>query len=104
MLLVYVQSVVNLAPVSSRDSGGGLFFPDSLLRQRCVVNVTWSGQELRQGLVELSDQRDRERRIQDGPLNQRAWVLQEVHSGTKNNPFCIESVMVDFQRFFRHLH
>lgn len=78
MSSVYAQSFVNLAATSSRDSYGGLFFPRSLLQQRCVLNATWSGQELRQGPVELSDLYDWQRRIQDGPLNQRAWVLQEV--------------------------
>jgi hypothetical protein len=44
MSSMYTQAFVNLAATSSKDSHGGLFYPDSLLRQRCVINVSWSGQ------------------------------------------------------------
>ncbi|KAN0116789.1 hypothetical protein V8E51_002766 [Hyaloscypha variabilis] len=78
MSSVYAQAFVNLAATSSKDSHGGLFYPDSLLRQRCTVNVSWSGQVEIASPVEVLSEDEWELRVEGGPLNQRAWALQEV--------------------------
>jgi hypothetical protein len=76
MSSVYSNSWVNFAATSSKDGRGGLFLPNNpLLSRPCLVNASWTGLEA--GVYLCLDENAWERRVENGPLNKRAWVLQE---------------------------
>ena len=76
MCLVYSNFWISFAATSSVDGSGGLFHSgNTLLSQPCVVEATWTGHQ--PGIYLCIDSSAWERRVQNGPLNTRAWVLQE---------------------------
>jgi hypothetical protein len=76
MSSVYSNSWVNFAATSSRDGHGGLFLSNNALLSRpCFVEASWTG--LGAGVYLCLDETAWERRIENGPLNKRGWVLQE---------------------------
>jgi hypothetical protein len=74
MCSVYTNSWVNFAATSSRDGTGGLFYKSALV-DNCAMDATWTG--LPAGMYLCVDDSAWERRVENGPLNQRGWVLQE---------------------------
>ena len=76
MASIYSNSYLNLAATSAADGHGGLFHPlNMLLTNPCSINATWQG--LAPGQHRIFDNSARKRRVEAGPLNRRAWVLQE---------------------------
>ncbi len=76
MPIVYQNACVSLAANASSDGSGGLFRPsDPLLTTPCMFQPTWSG--LPSGRYLHVDDSAWRRRVEQGLLNQRAWVLQE---------------------------
>ena len=76
MSSIYTQSWLNLAATSSTDSNGGLFNPrDWRLSAVCAVTATWQG--FAKGQYYIVDHSAWGRRVNDSPLNRRAWVFQE---------------------------
>jgi hypothetical protein len=75
MCSVYSNSWVNFAATAARDGHGGLFHNNSPLVQSCLLKTSWTG--LQPGEYLCVDETAWQRRIEDGPLNKRAWVLQE---------------------------
>ncbi len=71
MSTVYSNTLLNLAATSSRDGSGGLYYPQNLHLSTPLV-VQSSGSH-----YIISDSTAWQRRIEDGPLNHRAWVQQE---------------------------
>ena len=74
MCSVYSNSWINFAATSSRDGSGGLFHKSALVKS-CAIDATWTG--LPTGTYLCVDETAWERRIENAPLNQRGWVLQE---------------------------
>jgi hypothetical protein len=72
----YSKSFLNLAATSSKDGDEGLFHSyNPLIVNPCHIQADWTG--LPSGKYMCLDDGAWPRRIEDGPLNQRAWVLQE---------------------------
>ena len=91
MGLVYRYGVCNIAATSGRDGRAGCFFDrNPLLVQPLVVQATWSGRSLLGSLKESNLSTNKllpgeycvyrgewKEEIENAPLNQRAWVVQE---------------------------
>ena len=76
MSSVYSNSRLNLAATSSSDGHGGLYHArHMLLTVPCIVTASWEG--FGKGTYQILDESAWRRRVNDGPLNHRAWVLQE---------------------------
>jgi hypothetical protein len=76
MSSVYSNSYLNIAATSSENGNGGLFVAQNpLLANPCTIEANWDG--LPSGSYVCYDGSARRRRIDGGPLNKRAWVLQE---------------------------
>jgi hypothetical protein len=76
MSSVYSNSYLNLAATSSVNGNGGLFLPQNpLVANPCMIEASWEG--LVPGKYICVDSSAYKRRVNEGPLNQRAWVLQE---------------------------
>lgn len=76
MSSVYSNSWLNLAATSSTNSHGGLFHSRNFVRSSpCTVTASWKG--FAPGSYTIIDGSAWTRRVEDSPLNQRAWVLQE---------------------------
>lgn len=76
MSSVYSNSYLNIAATSSENGNGGLFVAQNpLLANPCTIEANWDG--LSSGSYVCYDGSTRRRRIDGGPLNKRAWVLQE---------------------------
>lgn len=76
MSSVYSNSWLNLAATSSSSGYGGLFYSRNvLLSSPCTVTASWKG--FNPGFYTVLDDSAWARRVEDSPLNQRAWVLQE---------------------------
>ncbi|KAL8878831.1 MAG: hypothetical protein Q9198_003439 [Flavoplaca austrocitrina] len=71
MSSIYSNSWLNLAATSSRDGSGGLYHPRNLALSN-PLNVQYSDRE-----YTVTDLSAWQRRIEDSPLNHRAWVQQE---------------------------
>ena len=97
MASVYYNGQVNIAATASAGPEGGLFFPETLLRRPCLVDATWTGLltpekkgdgmagsepgdpfSLEQGRLDISGEQQFFEPVEHGPLNKRAWVLQEA--------------------------
>jgi hypothetical protein len=76
MSSVYSNSYLNIAATSSKNGNGGLFVAQNpFLANPCMIEANWEG--LPPGIYVCYDDSARRRRIDGGPLNKRAWVLQE---------------------------
>lgn len=75
MSSVYSYSWLNLAATSSINSHGGLFHSRNFLLSPCTVTASWKG--FAPGSYTVLDGSTLTRQVEDSPLNQRAWVLQE---------------------------
>lgn len=76
MSSVYSNSWLNLAATSSANGHGGLFHSRNiLLSSPCTVTASWKG--FAPGSYTVLDGSTWTRRVEESPLNQRAWVLQE---------------------------
>ncbi|KAL8883978.1 MAG: hypothetical protein Q9192_006950 [Flavoplaca navasiana] len=71
MSSIYSNSWLNLAATSSRDGSGGLYYPPNPALSN-PLNVQYSDRE-----YTVTDLSAWQRRIEDSPLNHRAWVQQE---------------------------
>ena len=76
MCLVYSNAWVTLAATSSSDGNGGLFHAENkTIPQKLLIEATWKGHT--PGIYMCVDENAWDRQILHGPLNTRAWVLQE---------------------------
>lgn len=71
MSSIYSNSWLNLAATSSRDGSGGLYHPRNPALSN-PLNIQYSDRE-----YTVTDLSAWQRRIEDSPLNHRAWVQQE---------------------------
>lgn len=76
---IYQRSLLNIAATAAPDGSFGLFFSrDPSLIQPCMVLMNkFAGKTSPSGLYELVSARFWARNANEGPLNRRAWVLQE---------------------------
>lgn len=76
MASIYSNSLLNLASTSSENGDGGLFIArNPYLANGCLIRASWRG--LPPGEFVIFDDTAWRRRIEEGVLNRRAWVLQE---------------------------
>lgn len=88
---IYSYSWLNIAATSSADGHGGLFkIRNRLLPARCQVNASWTGHM--PGLYICFDQSAWARRVEDGHLNTRGWVLQERLLAPRNVHFAYDQI------------
>jgi Heterokaryon incompatibility protein (HET) len=91
MASIYSYSWLNIAATSSADGHGGLFKKrNRLLPARCQVNASWTGHM--PGLYICFDQSAWARRVEDGHLNTRGWVLQERLLAPRNVHFAYDQI------------
>ena len=91
MASVYSYSWLNIAATSSADGHGGLFKTrNRLLPARCQVNASWTGHM--PGLYICFDQSAWARRVEEGHLNTRGWVLQERLLAPRNVHFAYDQI------------
>ncbi|KAL8850399.1 MAG: hypothetical protein Q9221_004631 [Calogaya cf. arnoldii] len=76
MSLIYENAWLNLAATSSKDSSGGLYQPHNLRLSTPLIVQSSAEDNPNQRLV-VNDPSAWQRRIEDSPLNHRAWVQQE---------------------------
>lgn len=94
MSSVYSQSWLNLAATSASDCHGGLLRPkNQLLTAPCIIEASWQG--FTTGSYLIIDEHAPQRRIDYGPLNQRAWVLQERVLAPRTVHFAYDQVWWD---------
>lgn len=91
MSVVYSHSQLNLAATASTDGQGGLSHPyNPLLRTPCSMVASWEG--LEPGAYKIFDSTCWRRHVDEAPLNQRAWVLQERLLAPRTAHFAYDQV------------
>jgi len=91
MVSIYSNSFLNLAATSSEDGNGGLLIAESPhLANGCMIQATWQG--LPSGDYVVFDDTAWRRRIEEGVLNRRAWVLQERLLASRTVHFAYDQI------------
>ncbi|KAL9125265.1 MAG: hypothetical protein Q9217_005501 [Psora testacea] len=98
MSSVYSGSWLNLAATSSADGHGGLFrTSDPLLNLPCQVKATWQGPPFND--LVIIDESAWSRQIDQAPLNERGWVLQERVLAPRTVHFAHDQMWWDCRNF-----
>ncbi|MCJ1466391.1 hypothetical protein MMC07_005010 [Pseudocyphellaria aurata] len=91
MSSVYSNSWLNLAATASTNGHGGLFRSRNfLLSSPCTVTASWEG--FAPGSYTVLDGSTWTRRVEESPLNKRAWVLQERLLAPRTAHFAYDQV------------